>query len=319
MERSVPENTADCVEQVLRDELARGDTMAGTILPILRHLISNDDNSVFSDEIIARIRGMMTDIANQLLDAQTRALQGQGNAKQDESRDSVVQALIDNPLLLGHVHAIALEAQLGARLQARLSLDPVVPPLLQSLIASQDGETQALAMQVLAAQARFGQAQRRMTLSLFELPGDEFHAALIAFRSAMGPDLETSDRVAAAERELRHTYDEGNSRIGLLARLLHLMGASADSALSVTQAGVALFVTALGLLGGQRRDTAILATHETQLSRLALLLRSAGLHPAAIEEQFFALHPQVTLPPGFELLDSAGAAAILGSGPMVAV
>lgn len=317
MERSVPEDTTERVEQILRDELARGDAMAGTILPILRHLITNDDNSVFSDEIIARIRGMMTDIANQLLDALSRAAGGRAEPDKAKRRDAVFQALIDNPLLLGHVHALALEAQLGMRLQVRLSLDPVVPPLLQSLIASHDAETQALAMQVLAAQARFGQAQRRMSLSLAELPGDEFHAALIAFRSAMGPDLETSDRVAVAERELRYNYDEANSRIGLLSRLLHLMGNGAGSALSVTQAGAALFVTALGLLAGQRRDTAILATHESQLSRLALLLRSAGLQPAGIEEQFFALHPQVTLPPGFETLDSGGATAILASGPMV--
>jgi hypothetical protein len=317
MERPVPEIEANGIEHVMRDELARGDAMAGTILPILRHLITNDDNSVFSDEIIARIRGMMSDLATQLLESLSQA-SGQ-REKHDESdrKDAVFQALIDNPLLLGHVHALAIEAQLGARLQARLSLDPVVPPLLQSSIASQDAGTQALSMQVLAAQAHFNQAQRRMRLHLTELPGDEFHAALIAFRSVLTPDPKTSENVIAAERNLRHGYNEGQSRIGLLARLVHLLGEGAMSALAVTEAGVALFVTALGLLGGQRRDTAILATHESQVSRLALLLRSAGLHPSAIEEQFFFLHPQVTLPPGFAALDRDRAAAILSFGPVV--
>lgn len=316
MDQSVPGNVPNGIKQVLRQELSRGDAMAGTILPILRHLITNDDNSVFSDEIIARIRGMVTDLASQLLDARSRAF---GSASEDDQADwqkALFQALIDNPLLLGHVHALALEAQLSARLQSRLSLDPVVPPLLQSLISSHDPHTQALAMQVLAAQARFGQSQRRMTLSLRELPGDEFHAALIAFRSVLGPELAASEQAAMAERELRQGYDEGQSRIGLLSRLVHLMGSGAGAALSVSHAGVALFVTALGLLSGQRRETTILSTHETQLSRLALLLRSAGLHPSAIEEQFFILHPQVTLPPGFDGLDTSGAAAILASGPM---
>ncbi|WP_156839246.1 hypothetical protein [Novosphingobium aquimarinum] len=318
MERPVPEIEARGIEHVMRAELARGDAMAGTILPILRHLITNDDNSVFSDEIIARIRGMMTDLATQLTESLSQVSGDRGENGESAPIDAVFHALIDNPLLLGHVHALAIEAQLGARLQTRLSLDPVLPPLLQSLIASPDAGTQALAMQVLAAQARFNQAQRRMRLSLAELPGDEFHAALIAFRSAQGADTKTGEHVVVAERSLRAGYDEGQSRIGLLARLVHSMGEQATSALAVTEAGVSLFVTALGLLGGQRRDTAILATHESQLSRLALLLRSAGLTPSAVEEQFFALHPQVTLPRGFDALDKDEAAAILSSGPLMA-
>jgi hypothetical protein len=42
----------------------------------------------------------------------------------------------------------------------------VLSPLLQALVASSDETTAALAMKFLAAQARFGQAQRRMRLAL---------------------------------------------------------------------------------------------------------------------------------------------------------
>lgn len=305
---------AEGIEQVMRAELARGDAMAGTMLPILRHLISNDDRSVFSDEIIARIRGMMGDLADQLLETLAQVSGGGGGDAIEDRRDAVFQAMIDNPLLLGHVHALAIEAQLAERLHSRLSLDPVVSPMVQALIASSDAEMQALAMQVLAAQARFGQAQRRMRQSLMELPGDEFHAALIAFRSAIGTDPATSEDLSLAERQLRDEYDEGHARIALLARLVHSLGDDVSNALSVTQAGVALFVSALSLVGGQTRDTAILATHETQLSRLALLLRSAGLTPEAIEAEFFALHPDISLPLAFADLEVERAGAILCAG-----
>ena len=36
------------VEAALRQELARGDAMAETVLPILRHLVAAEDDSVFS-------------------------------------------------------------------------------------------------------------------------------------------------------------------------------------------------------------------------------------------------------------------------------
>jgi hypothetical protein len=54
------------IEAVLREELAHGDAMIGTIAPILRHLLANDEHSVFGDEIIASMRGMLSDVARQL-------------------------------------------------------------------------------------------------------------------------------------------------------------------------------------------------------------------------------------------------------------
>ena len=54
------EQAVDSVEQVLREELTRGDAILASARPILRHLLANDDHALFSDEMIARIRGMAT-------------------------------------------------------------------------------------------------------------------------------------------------------------------------------------------------------------------------------------------------------------------
>ena len=47
------------LEEVLRDDLAQGDAVIRTLAPILRHVLTNDDYSLFSDEIVARVRGFL--------------------------------------------------------------------------------------------------------------------------------------------------------------------------------------------------------------------------------------------------------------------
>ncbi len=300
------------VEAVLRQDLAHSDALLGTIPPILRHLLANDDHSVFSDEIIARVRGMMEHLARQLLDALGEAA---GESERGEHEPQQIAALVDNfvahPAFLTHVHALALEWQLTERLQARVALDPVLSPLLQSLIAAPEGETAGSAVALLAAQARFAQAQRRMELPLGELPGDLLHAAVLALHAAAGSDA--GEQAAAADRLIRNRHDPARSRLGLLARLIGGMGGGAVAALSVTHAGVALFITALSLGSGQDRDLAVLSTNEGQLPRLALALRCAGLKAAGIEEQFLALHPDIALPEGFDMLGADRAAAMLAN------
>lgn len=301
--------SVEAVGAVLRDELAHGDALIGTISPILRHLLANDEHSVFGDDIIARVRGMMSDVARQLLD-QLAISAGTG-----EDRDhlpahiaELVDGLVGHAGFLSHVHALALEWQLTERLQARLALDPVLSPLLQALVASSDPNVASGAMALLASQARFVQNQRRMQLPLAELPGDLLHAAVLAMR---GHAVNEEAATAAAEQAIRASYDEGRSRLGLIARLVTGMGGGATAALSVTHAGVAIFISALALGSGQDRDMAVLSTNEGQLARLALALRAAGLKPQSIEEQFISIHPQVSLPLGFEQLGSDHAAALL--------
>lgn len=303
---------AENVEHALRDELTHGDALIGTIAPILRHLLANDEHSVFSDEIIARVRGMMADIARQLLTEM--AIAGGETEQRDHAAERVgalVGSLVSHGGFLAHVHALALEWQLTGRLQARLALDPVLPPLLQALIASSEAAVASNAMALLASQARFAASQRRMQLPLNELPGDLLHAALLALRGHAGDDPADQAAVLQAEHTLRGRYDESRSRLGLISRIVMGMGGGATAALAITHAGVGIFLSALALASGQDRDMAVLATNEGQLTRFALGLRAAGLKPQVIEEQFVSLHPELALPSGFEQLGCDQAAALL--------
>lgn len=310
IDRTVHPASGENVEAVLRDELARGDAMAETVLPILRHLIAVENGSLFSDEILARIRGMLADLAGSLLGAWA----GAGNEHGTDEVKAVTRALVNNPALLSHLHALALEWQVTERLQARIALDPVVSPLLQGLISSSDTATQGLAMTYLAAQARWCQAQRRMELPLHELPGDLLYGVLQVLRSLAGSTPEMAEWAAQAESGIREAYDEGASRAGLASRLIMGLGGGAQAALSVGHAGVSLFLTALAAGSGQTRDRVTMSTHEMQAARLALSLLSTGLKPSAVEEQFLTLHPEATLPPGLGELGPDLAAAILTSG-----
>src|SRR6187397_1132922 len=119
------EQAAETVEQVLRDELVEGDAMIAAARPILRHLLANDDDGLFSDETIARVRGLVLGVAEQLLFAQAAAA---------EVRDRPAYAAF-----LAHAHALTVEAQLMERLQGRSGIDSVLTPLVQELVASKDG------------------------------------------------------------------------------------------------------------------------------------------------------------------------------------
>lgn len=313
IEQSVQSFAGVPVETVMREELAHGDSVVGTIAPILRHLLANDDHSLFSDEIIARIRGMMDDLARQLLDALAAASDNPDTRDHPAAlRDALAAGFVGHPGFLSHVHALALEWQLTERLHARLGLDPVLSPLLQALVASQDGATASTAMALLASQARFGQSQRRMQLALGELPGDLFHAAVLVLANHSNA-LDDAGAAAGqtAVATLRGQFDESRSRLGLLARLVAAMGGGASAALSLAHAGVGIFLTALSFAAGQDRDMTTLSTNEGQMARLALSLRAAGLKTAQIEEQFLTLHPEISLPEGFEHLGSDRAAALL--------
>jgi len=304
---TVTTDRIESAETLLRDELARGDAVLGTVAPILRHLLVNDDNAIFGDEIIARVRGMTADVARQLLHELAAA---NGDELPDPAHGDVERlsaALTRSSAFLGHVHALALEWQLTERMEARLSLDPVLSPLLQALVGSRDETTSALAMKFLAAQARFGQSQRRMRLPLNELSADLLHGALLALRTVK----DAGETMNAAEATIRSRYDEGGSRLGLIARLVTGMGAGVVAALAIGHAGVAIFLSALAHTSGQERDLAVLSTSDGQIARLTLALRAAGLKSQTVEEQFVALHPQAAVPDGIDRLGTERAASIL--------
>lgn len=307
------DRAGDPAEAQLRERLDGGDAFIAAAGPILRHLLANDDHSIFSDEIVARVRGLLEHIAVQLIEE--LAIAARGDEARAEPPHAALALIVDtlraSQALLGHVHSLAIEWQLAERLHARLALDPVLSPLLQALIASPDAAVAGSAVSLMAAQARFGQTQRRMQLPLTELPGDLLHTALMAMRHHAATFDADDEASAKAEGRIRSRYDESRSRLGLIARTVTAMGGGATAALSLTHAGVAIFVSALALASGQDRDLAILATNEGQMVRLALSLRAAGLKTAAIEELFLALHPDARVPEGLDRIGADRAALIL--------
>ena len=148
------------VEGILRGELARSDRALAGVGPVLRHLLVSEGQSLLSDAVVARVRGMLSNLAAQML----------GNSAAVGVLDEAAGRLAEDAALLGHLHALALESQLTERFAHRLSLDPVLSPLLQELIAADEPAVATLAMNSLTAQARFIQGQRRMELPLSELP-----------------------------------------------------------------------------------------------------------------------------------------------------
>lgn len=284
-------------EDALREALEAGTAALVRIAPILSHLLSTPDHSLFSDEIVARIRGMCQHLAWQVLRAQAEAA-GQAGREAFAERHGAALAehFFGSPALLAHCHALAIEWQLTEKLEVQYGIDPVLSPLVQELLADQDSSLASAAMASLTAQARFAQSQRRMELPLSELPGDLFHDLLMGWRAYAGQVR--SDAMIRAEAKLREAFDEGATRISLMARVVTAMGSDGLRALDIDRAGTALFVSALAIRSGQSRVDAILSTNHRQTARLSLGLRAAGLDSTDIERQVLRLDPQANPPRG---------------------
>lgn len=281
-----------CVEAILRDELARGNRALGGVAPVISHLLESSGHALVSDAIVARLRGMLADLSRQLLGAGLAPnLRGQLDIS---SVEQLSAALAGNGRVLNHLYALAMEGHLTERLEQRSSVDPVLSPLLQELIASDQPSVAEIAMSALAAQSRFMQGQRRMGLAIGELPAELFLQVLRCFEKG-SLDIHPA-QVADGVSALKASYDEGAGRLGLFARLIGSMGGGAVAALELNHAGLALFTTGMAVLTRQPRDLAILACHQRQAARLALSLRAAGLDARAIERQFVLIEPDEMLP-----------------------
>lgn len=277
--------------------------------PVLRYLVRADDSSLLNDEVVARVRGMLTDLARQLTNAMADGRTD--SADYDALVEPLAAAFFDSPALLGHVHGLALEWQLAERMQGRLDLDPVLPPLLQARMGAEDLSVSDTARAMLAAQARFGQNMRRMELPLYELPGDLFHLALRAMRALAEELGEPGSRAASAEARLRQNYEERETRLGLIERVLIALREDAAQALVLERAGVAIFLTALAIGSGQGRDTAVFTMAATQPLRLALALTVCGLPVELRTAQILSVHPDATLPEAVSGLHPEKAAQLL--------
>lgn len=294
----------------LRIALARGDRALARIGPILGHLLSTRDQSLFNDAIVARVRGMLLHLAWQMLRIQAEATGKKAREEfAAEHGEALAEHFFSSPLLVSHCHALALEWRLASGLEEEGALDPVLSPFMQTLIGSEDTQIASAAMAALAAQARFAQAQRRMELPLAELPGELLHDALLAWRAFNRN--ERSDALTRAEVKLRADFDEGAGRLSLIDRVVTTLGPDANAALVIDYGGVALFLSALALRSGQSRDIVAMATNEQQAARLALSLRAAGLKPQDVEAQLLSIHPNELPPQGLEQIGTREAAQLL--------
>lgn len=302
----------ETIEALLRDDLQHADQAMIHMGPILRHLLQNDDSSIFNDEVVARVRGMLADLARQLVQAL-----GESAGHQDaaawarEAGPGLSDMLGANQALLAHLHMLAIEWQLCERMQGRLGIDPVLTPLLQDIIAAADPDLAARGMNLLAAQARFGQSIRRMQLPLLELPGDLHHLALVTMQGYVADDPAGVSAAQDAERLLRQSRARHESRLELLAHSVGALGGEKIRTLDLQHAGVALFLTGLAISAKLTREMAVMCTTESQMPRLALSLAASGLGREGIAMTFAALHPDIALPDGLEMLGADRAAGIL--------
>lgn len=275
--------TAPAAETVLRAELVQSGVVRAAIAPVLRYLVASDDRSMFSEEVIARTRGQIESLAAQLLRAVWQA--AERDAARPGEAEALFAGLVAQPAVLAHCHVLALESQMTERLAAQARLDPVLSLLLQERLAGADPDVAGLAMNVLAAQTRFMQAQRRMEVTPAELPADVLHQVLIALDAVCGAEA------TPAAMAIRGQYDESRSRHGLLARLVLGLGPDLAAALDPAVAGLALFLTALSLATMQERAQAVLALADGQQALLATMLAAAGMAPLQAEACLLLIHP----------------------------
>lgn len=306
---SIPEGSE--IEAVMRQELAQGDRALAAVAPVLNHLLASPGHRLVNDDVLARMRGMLADIARQLLSAQSKAMGEKGYAVLAEKEDGLINQLASSTTVLSHCFALAIEGNIARELERRSGIDPVLSPLMQELIAAKDNAASELAMAAMSAQARFMQSQLRMHLAVSDLTAELFHEVLQCwskFARGEGPEV-----LFATEAKLRNTYDESASRPGLLSRLVTSMQGGVQACFSLEHAGMALFTSGLASKIRQPRELVALACHEQQMARLALTLRAAGLKRDQLAKQLLLLHDEVDLPERFSELSTEQALELLTS------
>ena len=257
--------------------------------PILQFLMANQDRAMFSDEVIATLRGMISHLARQLL--QELAIEdADPSAFVAEHEETLCQLIASDGAFLDHAHAFALEGRFTERLLRQSEIDPVLTPLLKELAASPDADKAQDAMHLMASQARFVQQMRRMELPLTELPAEIYHRLLLAMRKV----ATSKQQALRAETHLRETYDEAASRLGQLTKRALTLAEEMPAKLAIQDFGFAIFATRLAMASGQDRVSVILSMSNNQITRFAGIARLAGLKEQQVYEQLLFLHPEKT-------------------------
>lgn len=292
------------IEHTLQEALVSGDRALRSVPSMLSLIVGESAQSLLSDAIVAKVRGFLESLAEQLLEAKAGCHRLDIGSREI---DKIVAALSVDGALLNYCYALAVESRATDKLGQTAAVDPVLSPLLQELIASSDAASAELAMRAMAAQSRFVQQQMRMELPLEELPAELLDRTLNRWRSIYDEDAE----IIQAVESIKNAYDEGSSRTGLMMRLVTRMRGGAIAGLEVAHAGMALFTTSLASLSKQPRELTVLACQEGQAPRLALSLRSTGMESEAIQRQFHFLNPAEQPSSALRALDPARALAIL--------
>ena len=178
--------------------------MISATSPILQHLLVNRDEALFSDEVIARVRGITANIAFQLLVARAvEAVESDPAVAAISGQDAVARSLIEDEVFVAHIHALTLEAQLAESIRQRSGVDHVLSLLIQHLTASPDEKTAALAIRTIAAQARFIQQMRRMEMPLNEKGPAKRRGLSLKFSALLSINACLSARSRAASGRYR--------------------------------------------------------------------------------------------------------------------
>lgn len=289
---SVPRATppVDTTDHPLRAALAMGERAYAQSAPALHQLLVANDDTLIAPVVVAQVRGLLADLARQLVEALVRP------DAAATAHEAMLARLLSVPALSAHCQALAIEWRVAQRLEAELAIDPVLSPLMQEWVGHGEGALDSLTMAALAAQARFAQGQRRMQLSLGELPAELFHAVLTA-----ADDVFPSDAPGANPRgqsRLRGEYDEAEGRQALLARLAREAPVPAAKDFAIEDAGVSLWLSVVAGRSGEDRDRTACAAADPHLGRLLLTLRAGGTPPAEAERQVLRLQPDAILPAG---------------------
>ena len=303
------------LESVLREELMRADRAVAGIVPLLGQMIESGGQNFISDALIARIAGMLRDIADHL------AHEIEEPAARSILTESLGDMLTQESDLVSYLYKVALEAELTKRLADQSVIEPVFSPLLEEQISSSNTAIAEAADAIIAAQSSFWQFVTRGGFAFDSLPADQREKA-ITLRDAVSAQANAAIRASSGNlqdspgdraKDPSEPVAPSASRVDLLIVLLEAMGDNARLALDVERAGFALFVTALAGFSGQSRASTILACHPHQAARLAVSLRAAGLATQDIQAQFSVLEPVELLPPNFDELSIDAARAILTS------
>jgi len=265
--------------------LAAADRRLSAAAEVLERLVVMGPSRCLDDETVARVRALIGDLAVQV-------------AGHDHALIAPLHAMLaGNRAVLTHCHALAAEWYLASAVAGRLTLDPVLPPLVQRHAATM--------MDLIAAQARWFEAMRGMRLVPGDLPADLYNLAQATAGAAR------ADHAIADSGPQR--VDGGEGRLALLHHAIAGLGDDLDRALRVDEAGVSLFFTALAIASGHPRETVVLAAVEDDPVRLALLLCATGLARDDVVRQLLILRPDADA----GLADSAhgalAAEALLGA------